>query len=582
MLCDHVYDGIAVGHLYNQNEEHALALLRDKMLRQKRLSKVPIARKFAVDLSVSNLEIIEFAWMADHSLIIACRRLDPIIPTAPNQHLVLSGDLLFYDVIPYGMAPGIPLLRMTLSEKPAICQFCGTRGIKTCACPSAFKTRAPSASTVPIPFSHSQFTRDAETNVQIVPQGPLAANLVTWEYYTSRIFSVNTSGSFFVNWYRKSDTLSGMKLFISPTHPISYQFVCGTKKQTTTLACMYVKRLRLCERACSADARLYAYLSTGPNTSTFTSSNQSSSPSAPGLLLDDSGEKAYFDVDVSCSPLNDFAIPPSSFASGSYNASGGSSSSILSLGKPDDTSDDFSNIISPVQQNMFDSSFKSPTDEDSIIRRPDPAVHAEMVTPIFIDPQQAVPNNSVGASILLESLSPVMPGKIIDITDAADVTENAPNACTSESQRETDMSTPQNIRNQRLTLSTNSREIQQYMTVDAANTPTCKECGSTFPKRGNLARHIQTVHLKLKPFQCEQCLASFGYKNHLKRHQVVHERERGFKCRVCGQIFKGQTQLSRHIQQLHRQNTEDDTTAEDVDKTRVSCDVCRGKFTRIS
>lgn len=582
MLCDHVYDGIAVGHLYNQNQHHPLALLRDRMLGHKRLSNVPTARKFAVDLSVSNLEIIEFAWMADHSLIIACRRLDPIIPTVVNQHLVLSGDLLFYDIIPYGMAPGVPLLRMTLSEKPAICQFCGTRGIKTCACPSAFKTRAPSTSSVPIPFSHSQFTRDDDTNMQTVPQGPLAANLATWEYYTRRIFNTNTSGNFFVNWYKRSDTLSGMKLFISPSHPISYHFICGTRKQTMTLACMYVKQLRLCERACAADARLYAYLSTRPNTSTFMYSNQSSSPPAAELQLDDSGGNTHFGVDASRSAQNDLEVLPSSFASVDCNASGGSSSSILSSGKSDDISDDFSNIIPTVQSNVFDASFKSSTDEDPVIQRPDSAVHAEMITPIFIDPQNLVPNNSVDASILFENLSPVTADKNTDAIDVADIAEDASDACTSAPQREAEISTPQNSKTQRLTLSTSSREIQQYMTVDAFNTPTCKECGSSFPKRGNLARHIQTVHLKLKPFQCEQCLASFGYKNHLKRHQIVHEKAKGFKCRVCDQVFKGQTQLSKHVQQIHRQNAEDETKVEDPDKTRVSCDVCGGKSTEIS
>lgn len=78
-----------------------------------------------------------------------------------------------------------------------------------------------------------------------------------------------------------------------------------------------------------------------------------------------------------------------------------------------------------------------------------------------------------------------------------------------------------------------SQRVQEYMTVNDAGIPACKACDNSFPKRGNLARHIQTVHLKLKPFRCHLCPAYFGYKAHLKRHMSkLHQRNGDFRAQV--------------------------------------------------
>jgi hypothetical protein len=41
-------------------------------------------------------------------------------------------------------------------------------------------------------------------------------------------------------------------------------------------------------------------------------------------------------------------------------------------------------------------------------------------------------------------------------------------------------------------------------------TSSCSECGSSFKKASNAARHIASVHEKRKPFICEQCPSRFG------------------------------------------------------------------------
>ena len=52
----------------------------------------------------------------------------------------------------------------------------------------------------------------------------------------------------------------------------------------------------------------------------------------------------------------------------------------------------------------------------------------------------------------------------------------------------------------------------------------CKECGKYFKDNNKLKRHVETVHLKLKPYKCETCNKSFGEKSHMKRHvKNTHE-----------------------------------------------------------
>lgn len=581
MLCEHVFDSVAVGTLFNNREHHALAQLRDKMLPSSTLSTRPRTRRFAVDLSVSNLEIIEFAWMEDDSLIIACRRLDQPVPNGELQtrDLVLSGDFLFYDIIPPHAAPGVPLLRMTLSEKPAICQFCGTRGIKTCACPPSFKTRAPTPHSVPVPFAHAPFSNDT---VDIVPQGPLAGILATWTGYTKRIFAVNTSGAFFVNWYKRSKESNGMSLFLSPPHPISYHFMCGSRKQTMCLASAYVKRMKLCERAYSADTRLYSYLSRGSDIGMIMD-KQNTWPVADDLVgpedvsdftnsspISSHSDERVFQL-ASLDDRDPYSVVDSASSQPSF--------------PPEHASDSYTQRISDMQTGVLDI---VPPSSGTLTA----TTGASSSGMSSADYSQSPLNRSKGWSAKShsqnEQLSDDPNDKQIQLTPTSTperrrhVMDAAFDAWGAEGHGTVgNTKTPSPPRGQRLTLSTTSRELQQYMTVDASNTPTCKECGSSFPKRGNLARHIQTVHLKLKPFQCEHCHASFGYKNHLKRHQIVHQRGSEFKCRVCNREFKGQVQLTRHIQQSHQKGVAEkgnEQTQEDVERGRVACDICGGKF----
>ena len=58
---------------------------------------------------------------------------------------------------------------------------------------------------------------------------------------------------------------------------------------------------------------------------------------------------------------------------------------------------------------------------------------------------------------------------------------------------------------------------------------TCMECGRRFTQKGNLKRHVMSVHKGDRPFACNQCDATFGTKRNLSRHiSAVHKKEKLF------------------------------------------------------
>lgn len=55
----------------------------------------------------------------------------------------------------------------------------------------------------------------------------------------------------------------------------------------------------------------------------------------------------------------------------------------------------------------------------------------------------------------------------------------------------------------------------------------CPICGRVLrgSNKRNLQRHINLVHLKLKPYHCKHCGRSFGLKAYLKAHILTHTSE---------------------------------------------------------
>ena len=80
----------------------------------------------------------------------------------------------------------------------------------------------------------------------------------------------------------------------------------------------------------------------------------------------------------------------------------------------------------------------------------------------------------------------------------------------------------------------------------------CKTCDASFEGKGNLDRHVSSVHEGKKPFKCNICNASFARKNHLKTHVAsVHEGKKPFKCNICDASFSQKPRLSTHVVSVH-------------------------------
>lgn len=107
--------------------------------------------------------------------------------------------------------------------------------------------------------------------------------------------------------------------------------------------------------------------------------------------------------------------------------------------------------------------------------------------------------------------------------------------------------------------------------ASAGNGVCCEICGISFAKRSNKLRHIQTVHNRLKQFECDLCGTKFGLKADLGRHRFRIHESRAYCCKTCGKSFAEQGQLELHIRVTHEE-----------DSRPWECKRCRIRFGRKS
>ena len=50
----------------------------------------------------------------------------------------------------------------------------------------------------------------------------------------------------------------------------------------------------------------------------------------------------------------------------------------------------------------------------------------------------------------------------------------------------------------------------------------CTVCGKGFSAYFHVKRHIETVHLNVKPYECKYCKKKFGQQPHWKKHESLH------------------------------------------------------------
>ena len=91
------------------------------------------------------------------------------------------------------------------------------------------------------------------------------------------------------------------------------------------------------------------------------------------------------------------------------------------------------------------------------------------------------------------------------------------------------------------------RHRKQHHNLDAGPRFSCSQCDKKFTMSDDLHSHVNSVHLKIKPFKCETRKKSFAHKRSLEpgRHSCkvnaqVHV------CDHCGKVFKSRGSLQEH------------------------------------
>lgn len=457
----------ALGSLYNANEKHSMANIRDMVLTSPKLSATPRARNFAVDLRIKNLELMEFIWMDDDSLIIACRRLHPS-PVIPEKPVVLSADFLFYSVLQPGDALSEPpLLTMSLTERPALCQFCGEIGVDTCRCPPNYKIRVPSVipnrTLTSFPSTLDSLTQTPSAALQRHELNTVNNILQCWPVNTERLFKVDQVGMFFCDWHRFSRSQNCLVPAHSFPHPIPYQFVTGSRTETMQLASIFIKNLQVHDRIVSSDLRLQHILHHRHNLKRIQYQHQEHDYPP----LDEDITATSFDIGIPhIEPEASISLEsnPETALDNEFNLQ--LSSGTLSINNPHSQ-----NICDPV----LVSSDADGSPCSGSIKTVGLREECNIQTLLEESSQQLSPNQSI---VTLRSSAPR--GSTMSADD--------------------------------------KHRLEQFLEKNVSNKLTCIPCHKSFSKRSNLVRHIQTKHLGLKPFQCDSCKRRFGHRNHLRRH----------------------------------------------------------------
>uniref|UniRef100_A0A4W5NVW6 IKAROS family zinc finger 4 n=1 Tax=Hucho hucho TaxID=62062 RepID=A0A4W5NVW6_9TELE len=83
----------------------------------------------------------------------------------------------------------------------------------------------------------------------------------------------------------------------------------------------------------------------------------------------------------------------------------------------------------------------------------------------------------------------------------------------------------------------------------------CNQCGASFTQKGNLLRHIK-LHSGEKPFKCPFCSYACRRRDaltgHLRTHSVSSPTVgKPYKCSYCGRSYKQQSTLEEHRERCH-------------------------------
>lgn len=121
---------------------------------------------------------------------------------------------------------------------------------------------------------------------------------------------------------------------------------------------------------------------------------------------------------------------------------------------------------------------------------------------------------------------------------------------------------------------------QVHMNMGLKTKSACETCGKYFHNKTNLQRHINTVHLNLRPFSCHLCNLSFGQQCQLTGHIRLHSKPRNFKCVQCSRSFTSLAGLKYHKIShlpLDQRKTARENYQSNLDRSKpksIICEIC--------
>jgi uncharacterized Zn-finger protein len=79
----------------------------------------------------------------------------------------------------------------------------------------------------------------------------------------------------------------------------------------------------------------------------------------------------------------------------------------------------------------------------------------------------------------------------------------------------------------------------------------CQICKEHFSLKFNLKSHIDEVHLNLLPFKCSMCPNQTFNRSNLRTHILHHHKEKQIECNICGTKALNEKALENHILGTH-------------------------------
>ena len=82
----------------------------------------------------------------------------------------------------------------------------------------------------------------------------------------------------------------------------------------------------------------------------------------------------------------------------------------------------------------------------------------------------------------------------------------------------------------------------------------CKFCEHSCSRKADMEKHVNLVHLKIRPFSCQYCDKSFLYKKTFRKHMNAKHASnlaKAFNCSYCDKSFTSKGNMNRHNKKKH-------------------------------